>query len=351
MAKNISFKNSFLVSTVLLTIGLLAIGCLTEFAPEPPVRSVQEMNGVSLLWVEEMEITNPYRGEIEFFAPDNQSIVFWSPDSDSLVALNVTNGATLWQTKAPRPVIIRLYRDKFFLITFEWGNLLEYAPNTHLPKPPECAFCTVVPSFNEDSTTNEPELGDNLSDSLVKEEVDCSFGGTASLLAYDAYTGQQNWGYVYYGVSYSDIFFADQSVYLTGSGDHGASQSIAKIDVDSGALLQLDCNKWPEEKTIPSPLMNNEYIASPYHVVTGKDDLQLKGIWLFFETDDHWLHILDGNTKETIGSIYFEGAKLSPWEIYVTVQSSTAIIYLENSNQLFGFHLMDYEAIPWLRTW
>ncbi len=280
-----------------------------EYPPKPaPVRTVENMNNLSLLWVKEMEIENPHKVWVELFTPNDQSVVFWSPQSDSLIALDLITGETLWETEVPAHTVMRLYNGKFFIVAYQRLNRLADAP-----------------------VNNNREL------------PNCSFGGEAAVLTYDPDTGEQIWGYVYQGVDPNQVFFKGDYLYLTGSNDHGASRSVAEIDALSGNIIELECYRWwTSKKEILDYPRNEGIIFSPYEVVLeryAEQQLESQNFSLLFWAKGNRLEILDGSTKEVIGSVSFDGAELYDWDIDVAVQNDVAVIYLDDSNQLFGFLL------------
>jgi len=293
-----------LISTSILFLSIIACQW-ADFPFSVPNRPMQKTERLSLLWIKEIDILDPHTaGWAYLFTPSNQSVVFWYPSKDSLVALDSVTGETLWETKVPDHSVMRLHNDKFFVPSYQWLNLLEDAPvrnNQVLP--------------------------------------DCSWGGTASLLTYDSYTGQQIWGYVYHGADSSDIFFEDTNVYLTGSNDHGVSESIAQIDASSGELISLECNKWPAKKSIPPPPDDEGDSTFLYRVVFDESDLRAGGTLLFFVPEGNRLNILTGSTKEVLGYIDFDGAELNPYHIDLAVQKDIAVIYFNDSKQLFSVRL------------
>ena len=302
-------RQTIKVRTLLIGTGILfylLLGCRTaDFPFSVPNRSTQKTEGLSLLWIKEIDILDPHTaGWTYLFAPDNQSIVFWYPSKDSLVALDSVTGETLWETKVPDHGVMRLHNDKFFVPSYQWLDLLEDAPVRNNQ---------VLPS--------------------------CSWGGTASLLAYDSNTGQQLWGYVYHGVDSSDIFFEDPNIYLTGSNDHGVSKSIAQIDASSGELISIECNKWPAKKPISPPPDDDGDDPFLYRVVFDESDLRAGGTLLFFVPEGNRLNILIGSTKEVLGSIDFDGFELNPYHIDLAVQKDIAAIYLNDSKQLLSIRL------------
>lgn len=302
-------RQTIKVRTLLIGTGILfclLLGCRqADFPFSVPNRSTQKTEGLSLLWVKEIDILDPHTaGWAYLFVPDNQSIVFWYPNKDSLVALDSVTGETLWETKVPDHGVMRLHNDKFFVPSYQWLDLLEDAPVRNNQ---------VLPG--------------------------CSWGGTASLLAYDSNTGQQLWGYVYHGVDSSDIFFEYPNVYLTGSNDHGVSKSIAQIDASSGELISIECNKWPAKKSISPPPDDDGDDPFLYRVVFDESDLRAGGTLLFFVLEGNRLNILIGNTKEVLGYIDFDGFELNPYHIDLAVQKDIAAIYLNDSKQLLSIRL------------
>lgn len=291
----------------LISIGALLsllVGCrLADYPFSVPSRSTQGTEGVSLLWIKDIDIKNPYQG-ISFFTPNDRSVVFWYPNKSSLMALDIVTGEILWETKVPNHSVMRLHNNKFFVVSYQWFDSLQDAP-----------------------VSNNQEL------------PDCSWGGDASLLTYDPNTGEQLWGYVYHGVDSDDIFFEGANVYLTGSYDHGSSRSIAQINANSGELISLECNKWPAEKTIPAPPEDKGYNPFPYKVVYEQSDLRWRHVLLFFMPEGNRLNILEGSAKEVLGYIDFEGAELNPYHIDIAVQKDIAVIYFSDSEQLFSLRL------------
>jgi hypothetical protein len=294
---------TFLMGTGILFFSLIACR-LADFPFSVPNRSVQKTEGLSLLWIQEIDILDPHTaGWAYLFTPANQSVVFWYPSRNSLVALDLVTGETLWETKVPDHSVMRLHNDNFFVVSYQWLNLLEDAP-----------------------------IGNN-------QVPDCSWGGDASLLTYDSNTGQQLWGYVYHGVDSYEIFFESPYVYLTGSNDHGSSRSIAQINASSGNLIILECNKWPANKFIPTPPDDDGNNPFPYRVVFDESDLGAKGVLLFFVPEGNRFNILIGSTKEVLAYIDFGGAELNPYHIDLAIQKDIVVIYFNDSKQLFSVRL------------
>lgn len=310
-------KQIIQILIILTCLGLLLsiyFGVLLYFVDPSsvPTRSIVEIKGVSLLWDKEMDINNPHYSGVTFFTPNERSVVFWSPKSASLISLDASTGKTIWESKVPSHIIMRYYDDRFFVPSYQsWSEL-------------------------EDAPVNSTQIF-----------PDCSFGGEASLLTYDPNTGQQLWAYVYRGVDANDIFFDDENIYLTGSNDHGASSSIAQIDLDSGELLHLECNKWPNKKEIMFPPEDKGFGIEPfpYKKVYNEGDLDWRDVFLFFVPEGTRLSILDGITKNTIGYIEFDGFRLSPWHLDIAIQEEVAVIYLGDSGQLFGVHIPHMEEL------
>lgn len=307
MKRSIPFIAPFLLLVVLATTSCtrpLPVNT-AEFPPQSvPARTIQFTDNVSTLWIKEIELQNPHKVYVEFFTPDEQTLVFWHPEGSLLTALDVITGSTVWETPVPDISVLRLHDQKFFILSYEWRDTLDNAPvlgNQPLP--------------------------------------DCSFAGDTSLLTYDPYTGEQIWGYVYNGVDPDDIFFENDAVYLDGSGDHGASRSIARIDSHSGELLSLECNKWPGNAEIPLPPDNEGIISNPYRVILNEQDFASSNVLLSFEAINNRLTILNGQSRVTVGYIDFAGAELNPWDINVAVQNGIAVIYFDDSNQLMALRL------------
>lgn len=283
-----------------------------NFPPETvPSRNIIEMNNLELLWSKEMDIDNPHKGYVELYVPNEESFVFWSPESDSLIALDFATGNVLWETAVPHVGDMGLYNGHFYISSSDWLHSLRSAPK------------------DSDGSFNA-----------------CSFAGQAALVAVDATTGNQSWGYSYWGADYYDLVINKNNIYLTGSNEHGASQSIVRINAANGTVLERDCYRWPKEKELTQVPADERWLPfpSPYLVVLEEhkeSQLRSKGVLLFFVAEENRLDILDGQTKEIIGSINFDGADLNPWDIDVAVQGNIAVIYFGDSHQLFGFRLPD----------
>jgi hypothetical protein len=276
-----------------------------------PSRNVLEMNNLELLWIEEMDIDNPHQVYVELLVPNEESFVFWSPQSASLMALEFTTGNVLWETAVPYVSDIGLYNGHFYISSSDWLDRLERAPKD------------TDGSFNN-----------------------CSFAGQAALVAIDATTGYRIWGYSYWGSSGNGFSISENNIYLTGSNDHGASRSVVRIDAANGAILERDCYQWPydEEKELTSAPADESQNISPYLVVLEENrerELSRKIFRLFFVAEGNQLDILDGQTKEVVGSVHFEGAALNSCDIDVAVQGDIAVIYFGDSHQLMGFRLPD----------
>jgi hypothetical protein len=104
-------------------------------------------------------------------------------------------------------------------------------------------------------------------------------------------------------------------------------------------LISLECNKWPANKPIPLPPDDEGNNPFPYRVVFDESDLRAKGILLFFVPEGNRLKILIGSTKEVLGYIDFDGAELNPYHIDLAVQKDIAVIYFNDSKQLFSIRL------------
>lgn len=264
-------------------------------------------NNLELVWVKEIDIDNPHKVYVELFTPNDKSIVFWSPQTKSIMALEFLTGNVLWETTVPNISQMRLYNGNFYISSSDWLDRLESAPQ--------------------------------ISDASFPL---CSFAGRATILAFDSSTGTQIWGYSYSGIHAHSIVINANSIYLTGSADHGASESVAQIDRITGTVLERDCYRWPFKKELIKPPLDESYQTSPYLVVLeGYEEKQLsrEDISLFFVAHENQLDVLDGLTKEIVGSINFEGAELYSWDIDVAVQENIAVIYFNDSHQLFGFRL------------
>lgn len=302
----------FFVS-VLLTMGnelTIEDTLFSSLPPETvPSRNIIEINNLELLWMKEMNIDNPHRGYVDLFIPNEASFVFWSPQSDSLVSLAFATGDVLWETAVPRVGELAMYDGAFYVASYDWLNKLNNAPKD-----------------------------------LDGSFYSCSFAGEASLVAINATTGQQTWGYSYLGADDNKMVINQENIYLTGSQDHGASRSLVRIDTNSGTILERDCYRWPKQKELTQIPVDESWhpYPSPYVVVLQEhkeSQLSREGVLLFFVAQENRLDILDGQTKEIVGSVNFDGADLNPWDIDVAVQGNIAVVYFGDSHQLFGFSL------------
>lgn len=290
---------------ILLVISFIISAIFSpERPPETvPPRSVLGTGNLELLWIKEMDIDSPH----QLFIPNDKSVVFWSPQTNSIMALEILTGSVLWEATVPHVSQMRLYGGNFYIASYDWLHRLESAPKDNDGKFPSCTFA-----------------------------------GPATVLAFDSATGSQIWGYSYRGVDEYNMVINANSIYLTGSANHGVSESVAQIDRITGTVLERDCYRWPNRKELIRPPADESLQGPPYPIVIeGHEQSQLsrQDISLFFVAHENQLDILDGQTKEVVGSVNFEGAALNSWDINVTVQGNIAVIYFSDSHQLFGFRL------------
>lgn len=274
-----------------------------------PPRTVLTTSNLDVLWVQEMNIDNPHKIEVDLFVPNEEFLVFWSPQSEMLTALDFVTGRVMWETAVPHVSDIALYDGHFHISSDDWIDKLNPAPV-----------------------------------SMYRSLNTCSFAGQATLVKIDATTGSRTWGYSYWGSSGRGFSISQNNIYLSGSGDHGASRSAVRVDATNGTILERDCYQWPEEKELPQEPADERWIPPLYVVVLEEhkgSNSGSQGILLFFVAEENRLDILDGQTKEIIGTINFDGADLNPWDIDVAVQGNIAVIYFGDSHQLFGFRLPD----------
>lgn len=307
MQKKLSPYRSLLLGVLFVISIIIATTSFPDLPPEiVPPRSVLDSNNLKLLWIREMEI-DTHQSYVKLFIPNDKSVVFWSPQTKSIVALEMLTGNVLWEATVPYVSQMRLYDGNFYITSYDWLHRLESAPR--------------------DSDRTFPS---------------CSFAGPATVLAFDSATGSQIWGYSYRGVNEYNMVINANSIYLTGSANHGVSESIAQIDRITGTVLERDCYRWPNKRELIRPPADESLQVPPYLVVfEGHEQRQLsrQDISLFFVAHENQLDILDGQTKEVAGSVNFEGAALNSWDINVAVQGNIAVIYFGDSQQLFGFRL------------
>ncbi|MEJ2750275.1 MAG: hypothetical protein P8183_20565, partial [Anaerolineae bacterium] len=107
-------------------------------------------------------------------------------------------------------------------------------------------------------------------------------------------------------------------------------------------LINLDCYKWPRKKYLSIPSDDEGIFSSNLStVIREKEDLERTfeegRAELVFWAEDNRLTIWEGETKNVIGSIIFQGYELNPWEIDAAVLGDIVVIYFDDSNQLFSF--------------
>jgi hypothetical protein len=159
-----------------------------------------------------------------------------------------------------------------------------------------------------------------------------------TLSTYNSYTGEKTWSYKYYRVGdYSRLYFEDEGVYLTGSANHGDSRSLAKVDIDTGLLLSLMCTSWPSDPILPPSTAEEGIFWPPNNMASTDQELACKTLHPLFVAQDTRLNILDSQSKEVLGYVEFEGEKLDSLSTDVVVQNDLAIVYLDDSDQFFGF--------------
>lgn len=280
-------------------------------------RNILEINNAELLWHEKINIDDPGQSWVDLYITGEKTLAFWSHKSESLISRDLLTGDVIWETQVPYVTELRFYQGNFYISSYKWLDRFSRAP------------------------TNSETLSQS-----------CSFGGEALVLAVDATTGLTIWGYTYWGADSNGMSISDQKIYLSGGADHGARVAIVQVDSTTGSLLDRDCFKVPDEIDLSAPSYrhltvprNDEGIPSSPNVVVlpehGEEQLSLRNVSLFFVAEEGRLDILDGQSKEIISSVSFDGRPLNPWDIDVAVQGNVAVIYFGDSHQLFGFRLPD----------
>lgn len=277
-----------------------------------PTRGIKDIHNLTRLWDKE-EFYLP--SDMHFFMPSGSAVLVFPSINKShtsyyaLQAIDMITGQTLWQTEVPYLGTLRLYDDKLF-------NLQGY-----------------VPPANRSLLENAP-VRDN------KELNYCSFSGTSLLSIYDVHTGQELWGYKYRGIS--TIYFENDIVYLHGTGDHGQSGLLAKVDINSGMINDQYCARIRDDKPAPIPPKNSQsgIVGSSSLVTSYGSSYYCSGRSRFcFITEGNRLNILAGDPKTTVAYIDFSGEQLNEIESDVVVHNNIAVVHLDDSNQLFAFRL------------
>ena len=160
--------DDYIVITIGLIVGFFLLNGVI-FQSWAPKRSLVNTNNLTLLWSNEIEIDHPI-----VFSNDNNVIVYANKD---LISFDLGNGSINWQIDIPTPIAIHKYEEQIYVTSTE---KLLVAPN----------------------------VGDQIFPS-------CSFGGIATLSAYDIKTGELVWGYRYLGVNSSDVsFFRTNGIFI-----------------------------------------------------------------------------------------------------------------------------------------
>jgi hypothetical protein len=295
-------KIIYIIIIVVLTIFYANLWRIRDWFEIVSPRSIVGTENIELLWNKDIKIETLSTTYVEFFSPDERSVVFWN--SNFLNSLDILTGELLWKTPAPGIQTIRLLDSKFFVTSPDWYDVLDKAPSFD-SKSSECS----------------------------------SYYGITTLLLYNAITGEKIWGYRYDGASPSNIFFDDKNVYLEGSNDHGQSNSIVQIDKNTGSVVSINCNRWPNKNVIPTHPPNKGGISSTYTPILELRDMQRLNLDYYFIVEDNSLVLLDKITKGSTAFIEFSGEKLDPWKINIINQKDIVMVYFIDSKQLFGFHL------------
>lgn len=263
------------VGILIALLSYLTWNILESWAPK---RTLVETNNMTLLWNDDVEIDYP-----NIFPNGDDVIVF---TTEELLSFDLETGMINWQIPVPTPVIIHKYEDRIYITSDK--------------------RLSVVPTVDG------------------QEFPSCSFGGFASLSAYDINTGELIWGYKYLGVEPKNLAFSEQVAYLSGSDNHGASQSISKIDVSDGSLMFHDCS-WDVRKRkveqLPVFRLDDEGY-SPVRVKNGN----------FLWSTNNTVSFLNAQAV-------FRGVRLDKYQIIHSIINGKAFVYFEDSNQLYVFQL------------
>lgn len=278
-----------------------------------PVRAIQTTYNLSLLWSKNETYLVEESLDRRFFTPQGNSLLFStlndSQTSYAFKTIDMLTGQTLWQTDVPYLGVTRIYNGRLYNLSLT-SKSLEEAP-----------------------------IKDN------QELPYCSFKQKSLLSVYDLKTGQTLWGYEYLGVNRSILDFHNGAVYLSGTGDHGASRLLAKVDINSGTILEQQCARHGEDKPVPVPPPDSVAGTGGSSFSATAVDNQEYGLGcmddnrLCFVTQENRLNILAGNTKETLAFVEFDGEELNHLYVDIIVQNNLIAVHLNDSNQLFAFRL------------
>lgn len=263
------------VGILICLVSLLIWNILESWSPK---RTLVATDNMTLLWSDDIEIDYP----IVFLNGDDVIV----STAKELLSFDLETGMVNWQTTTPTPVIIHKYEDRIYVTS-----------DKRLP---------VAPTVDG------------------QEFPSCSFGGFASLSAYDINTGELFWGYKYLGVEPKNLAFSEQVAYLSGSDNHGASQSISKIDVLDGSLTFHDCSWDVRNRSVPrAPVFHSDdEVYNPIDVNNGN----------FLWSTNNTISVLGGRAV-------FRGIRLDKYQIIHSIFNDKAFVYFQDSNQLYVFQM------------
>ncbi len=279
-----------------------------KFYPERvPIRTLASVENFSLAWERETRDGTRYLGYTQLFTPDEKNLIYVS--TDSLNSLDYSTGKLLWFEEIPEDSVFHLYQNKIFSLD-TYDNLVPIVTEPGLPVPSECN------SYD-----------------------------TSILRVYDPYTAKKIWEYAYRMVDPNDIYFRDNSAFLSDVTVTPFSKyiSLLEVDIQSGKILAVSCQPYNNNY---SRISDDEGILSSSFTPISRDrDWEQNIEFPAFVVEGRELTMVDHENKQTLGVIEFSGAELNPNDIQLIIQNNLLVVYLDDSNQFFAFHMKKYRGI------
>ncbi len=218
-------------------------------------------------------------------------------------SLDILTGKHLWSTPIATDTVFHLYQDKFFGLD-HYDKNIPFVAEINFPIPENCANSADV----------------------------------SSLSVYDPHTGQKIWEFSYRLVEPYKIYFDDRFAYLGGLTItmFAKYESTTKIEIDSGIISDISCINLNDYRR---PSDDEGILSTNFYPITSERDWDKKGTLPFFLVENTKLKMLDRQTRESLGEIKFSGFPLNSEDTQLVLQNDMLIVYLDDSDQFFAFHI------------
>jgi hypothetical protein len=298
-----------IIICIVVSLGFRAIqfiSALVEFVqagiyPErAPVREFVSANKYSYLWSKKIGDGSQHLVYTQIFVSDNNNIVYITPNI--MDSIDFSTGELLWSREIPEDSTFYFYGNKLFTLN-SYDKEIPFSPETNINIPSSC-------NSSEQST----------------------------LRVYDPNTGKIEWEYSYRMVAPSDIVFKDDSAFIEGLTINMFAKFVStfEIKINTGQILGIDC----QNLNVHSHPTNPEgVLSSGYYPITRDWEWNRNTELPAFIVTGSKLVQVDRQTRQSIYEIVFSGFPLNPDATTILLQDNFLVIYLDDSNQFFGFQM------------